>query len=54
MRIIVSPVKQMKENTDTLAFAGIPVFIDRADFLRDRIKSLSFEQQKKLCRLCRR
>ena len=48
MRIIISPAKQMKENTDTLAFAGIPVFIDRADFLRDWIKSLSFEQQKKL------
>ena len=48
MRIIISPAKQMKENTDTLAFAGIPIFIDWADFLRDWIKSLSFEQQKKL------
>ena len=32
MRIIIAPAKQMKEDTDTLPCAELPVFLDKADF----------------------
>ena len=48
MRIIISPAKQMKVDTDTFGPVTEPVFIDRAEVLKDWIKSLSYAEQKKL------
>ena len=48
MRLIIAPAKQMVVDTDTLARADLPVFLDRAESLKDYICSLSYEKQKKL------
>ena len=48
MRIIISPAKQMKTDTDTLGYRDLPVFISRAEELRDYLNSLSYEEQKRL------
>ena len=48
MRIIISPAKQMKVDTDAFEPTTEPVFIDRAEVLKDWIKSLSYAEQKKL------
>ena len=48
MKIIISPAKQMKADMDTFEPASMPVFIDRAERLKDWIKSLPYDKQKKL------
>lgn len=48
MRIIISPAKQMKADTDTFEPISQPVFIDRAEVLKDWICSLSYAEQKAL------
>ena len=48
MRIIISPAKQMKVDTDTLEATTEPVFIDRAEVLKDWIRSLAYDEQKRL------
>ena len=48
MRIIISPAKQMREDVDSLEPRSLPVFLDRAERLRDHISGLSFEEQKRL------
>ena len=48
MRIIIAPAKNMRVDTDTLACTGLPVFLDRTERLRDWIRDLSYEEQKKL------
>lgn len=48
MRIIISPAKQMKTDTDTLGYRDLPVFISRAEELRNHLNSLSYEEQKRL------
>lgn len=48
MRLIIAPAKQMRVDTDTLACAYLPVFLDRTEVLKDYICSLSYEEQKKL------
>ena len=48
MRIIISPAKQMKADTDAFACEELPVFLDKAEVLKDWIRSLSYEEQKKL------
>ena len=48
MRIIISPAKQMRENTDLFTCTDLPVFLDKARLLKDWIRSLSYEEQKKL------
>ena len=48
MRIIIAPAKQMKEDIDWLEPKGLPVFLERAERLREHICSLSFAEQKKL------
>ena len=48
MRIIISPAKQMREDGDSLEPRSLPVFLDRAERLRDHISGLSFEEQKRL------
>lgn len=48
MKIIISPAKKMKENTDSLEPKGLPVFLDEARRLRDRINGLPLGKQKEL------
>ena len=48
MKIIISPAKKMKENTDSLKPEGLPVFLDEAKQLRDRINGFNLEEQKAL------
>ncbi len=48
MRIIISPAKQMKTDTDSLAPKGLPVFLEKAEILKSWIRNLSYEKQKKL------
>ena len=48
MRMIISPAKKMRVDTDTLMSADLPVFLDKAERLKDCLNSLSYEEQKKL------
>ena len=48
MRIIISPAKKMNVDTDSLAWQDLPQFIDCAEYLRDCLKQLSYEQLKQL------
>lgn len=48
MRIIISPAKQMRVDTDTFTCRELPVFWDRAKILKDWICCLTYEQQKAL------
>lgn len=48
MRIIISPAKQMRTDTDTFACTETPVFLEKTAILKDWISSLSFDEQKKL------
>ena len=48
MRMIIAPAKQMKVDTDTFPCPDLPVFLERAELLKDHLNSLSFEEQKKL------
>lgn len=48
MRIIISPAKQMRVNTDDLPPQGIPVFIEQAEEILRFLKGLSYEETKKL------
>ena len=48
MRIIISPAKQMRVDTDSFTCTDLPVFTDHAEILKDWIRSLSYEEQKKL------
>ena len=48
MRIIISPAKQMRVDTDTLSCTGLPVFLEQTEQLKDWIQNLSYEDQKTL------
>ena len=48
MRIIIAPAKQMKEDTNTLPYAELPVFLDKAERLKNYVNSLSYDEQKRL------
>ena len=48
MRIIISPAKQMRVETDLFACRELPLFLERAEILMEWIRSLSYEEQKKL------
>lgn len=48
MKIIISPAKKMHTDTDYPAFRDLPEFIDKAEFLADCIKQLSFHELKKI------
>jgi len=48
MRIIISPAKQMRVDTDTFACREIPVFPEKTKILLNYISGLSYEEQKKL------
>ena len=48
MRVLISPAKKMKEDTDSLAFAGEPVFLERTESILAQMRKLSFEEAKEL------
>ena len=48
MRIIISPAKQMRVDTDTFTCSTLPVFMEKTEILMQWIQRLSYEEQKKL------
>lgn len=48
MRIIISPAKKMRPDTDTVPWESLPCFIDKAEILYDILRSMSYEELKKL------
>ena len=46
--IIISPAKQMRVDTDSFACSTLPVFTEKTGILTGWIRSLSYEEQKKL------
>ena len=48
MRIIISPAKQMRVDTDSFACTELPAFMEKTEVLKDWISGLPFEQQKAL------
>ena len=48
MRIIISPAKQMRVDTDAFACTEVPVFMEKTVILKDWIGGLSYEEQKAL------
>ena len=46
MRIIISPAKQMRVDTDSFACTELPVFLEKAEVLKGWISALTYEQQK--------
>ena len=48
MRIIISPAKQMRTDTDTFVCTDVPVFPEKTAVLKDWIRGLSYPEQKKL------
>ena len=48
MKIIISPAKQMRVDTDTFACSTLPVFMEKTEILMQWIQGLSYEEQKKL------
>ena len=48
MRIIISPAKQMRVDTDVFTCGSLPVFTEKTEILMQWIRSLSYEDQKKL------
>ena len=48
MRIIISPAKKMAVHADVLTYESLPAFLDRAEVLKDWVRSLSYAEQKEL------
>ena len=48
MRIIISPAKQMRVDTDLFTCSELPPFMQKTEVLMQWIQSLSYEEQKKL------
>ena len=48
MKIIISPAKKMRVDTDSFVCEELPVFMDRTEVLMQWIRSLSYEEQKTL------
>lgn len=48
MRIIISPAKKMRVDTDTFACRTLPPFMEKTRILMEQIRSLSYEEQKAL------
>ena len=46
MKIIISPAKKMNQDTDTLEYQGMPVFLQEAQQLKNYMKSLTYEEAK--------
>ncbi len=48
MRIIISPAKKMKVDTDTLPATGIPVFLEDTERIMEWMKKLTYEEARAL------
>ncbi len=48
MEILLSPAKKMRRDTDTLAPAGLPLFVEQAQTLASYLGALSYGELKKL------
>ena len=48
MRIIISPAKKMRTDTDTLPWKSLPQFICKAEILYKNLRSMPYEDLKKL------
>lgn len=48
MRIIISPAKKMREDTDSLAWLGLPEFLPRTEEILETLRSMDYEGLKKL------
>lgn len=48
MKIIISPAKKMKVNTDTLEVRALPVYLHEAEYLRQYLSELFYEELKSL------
>lgn len=48
MKIIISPAKKMIEDTDSLAWERLPVFLEKTAMLKDYIQSLDYSGAKAL------
>ena len=48
MKIIISPAKKMNTDTDSLDIKGMPIFLEKAEILKDLLRSMSYEELKAL------
>lgn len=48
MRIIISPAKKMKVDTDTFSYQGLPVFLEETAALMNWVQALSYSAARKL------
>ncbi len=48
MKIIISPAKKMREDSDSIAPRSEPMFLERAEILLQHLRGLSYEELKKL------
>ena len=48
MRIIISPAKKMKTDTDSLSHKDLPQFMEEAKILLRRLQEMSYSELKKL------
>ena len=48
LKIIISPAKKMVTDRDSLECTGLPYFIDKANYLKDILKSKNYTELKKL------
>lgn len=48
MKIIISPAKKMNADTDIFAVRSLPVFVEKTEILLKWVKTLSYEEAKKL------
>ncbi|MBS7220327.1 MAG: peroxide stress protein YaaA [Clostridiales bacterium] len=48
MKILISPAKKMNIDSDGFQGVSVPYFIEKAEFLRNILKSMSYEELKKL------
>ena len=48
MRIIISPAKQMKADTDSFISTELPVFMEKTELLKEWIQGLDYHKQKEL------
>jgi len=48
VRIIISPAKQMRIDTDSYECNDLPAFMEKTEVLMEWIRSLTYEEQKKL------
>ena len=50
MKIIISPAKTMREERDLFEIGGLPVFLERAEHIRDVLREMSREELRALYR----